>query len=680
MSRYETYLQQELKDADLFFKNNWVCDFETIVEQTQYFKTYQTTGLTYGYIESMESEKFYYEFNNIGDLFKFFSYKKRDQTIFFHNLSFDGVFILDFLGNQKFKLSINDEIGKEDKTFRIHRTTGSKIYMIDVTFKNKYKQLITLYFRCSLHILQKGVEALGKDIGNPKYTEEQKEDENFHVREPMHDVRVFKKQNLDYCLYCQNDVKIVKKCLKEFYRPFYDLLDSWGDADQFKALKQCITTAAISLRLQILRCESLGYDPLNSLYINNYKSWAIMDKFTNGGLTTNNLDYIEQVLKEPIISIDLKSAYPAIMANKIPIGQMLYELPLDANENDYATFYELEYDWIAAKDHNIPLLKTWLVENDNPKGLRNYECERTNYKTYLLKEEMEQLELLHDFKGKKIINTYYFRLEKYLNEFIDEMFYYKEHYKKLNQNAKSHGFKIGVNAAYGIHAKRLDFNSVKPRGWVNETDKDYVLNERINLNKKDCHCYIPNVKMDAYTPINFENWSTFPHKGIANYITAMTRVKLLKGIIHFGPNAFVYSDTDSLFLIRTPKEKIEQYCSTGLGAWEIEKEYDKGLFIRSKLYMVEKDGKIIKKGSAGLRDITKLNLKKLIKERTAFVPNAVKVLCRVKGGLVIRSVDKVITLQDKKIRDKSKYQIQTNSEKELVDYVFKSLNRIDKED
>lgn len=675
----QSYLKQELKNADTNFKHNWVCDFETIVEQTEYFKKYNRTGLTYGYIESMESEKFYYEFNNITDLFKFFSYKKCNQIIYFHNLSFDGVFILDFLGNHNFKMSINDEIGKEDKTFRIHRSTGSKIYMIDVTFENKYKQLITLQFRCSLHILQKGVESLGKDIGNPKYLDGQKENENFHIREPMHDVKAFKKQNLDYCLYCQNDVKIVKQCLKEFYKPFYDFLSDWGFEQEFQGIKQCITTAAISLRLQIIMAQSLGYEPLNSLYLNNYKSWSIMDKFTNGGLTTNNLDYVEQELNEPIISIDLKSAYPAVMAGKIPIGQMLYELPDGANENDYATFYEIKYKWIAAKNHNIPLLKTWLVENNNPKGLRNYECERTNYKTYLLKEEMEQLELLHNFKGKKILKTYYFKLEKYLYEFVDQMFYYKEYYKKLNQNAKSHGFKIGVNAAYGIHAKRLDFKNVKPRGWVNKTDKDYILNERIHLNKKDCHCYIPNVKMDAYTPINFENWSTFPHKGLANYITAMTRVKLLKGIIHFGPSAFVYSDTDSLFLIRTPREKIEQYCSSGLGSWEIEKEYDKGQFIRSKLYYLEKDGKIVKKGSAGLRDITKLNINQLIKERTAYVPNAIKVLCRVKGGLVIRSVDKVITLQDRIIRNNMKYETPTNKQKELEEYVFKSLARINKE-
>lgn len=652
------------------FKNEWVCDFETITDETKFFKKYKTTGLTYGYIESIEFDELNYEFNTITQLFKFFMYKKSDQIVYFHNLSFDGVFILDWLGKQHFKMSLDESIGGEHKTFRVHRTTGSKIYLIDVTIKNKWDKLINIHFRCSYQILQKSVDALGKDIGRDKYTDQQKNNPNFHHREPQYDLKKFKKDNLDYCLYCINDVRIVKQCLKDFYLTFYEFLEKHELLKHFNQIKKCITTASLSLKLQVLMVEILGYEPLQTLYLNDYKSWSIMNKFTNGGLTTYNFDYLEKEKEGKGVIIDLKSAYPAIMYGKVPVGQMLYEKPIDC---EYCEFYEIYYEHIKAKDHNIPLLKSWVV-NDDHKEYDNYSLERKQYTTYLLKEEMEMIEKLHTFKGKKIINTYYFKLDQYLNDFVENMFFYKEHFKKEKQLARSHAFKIAINAAYGIHAKRLDFTSVKPRNWINTTERDYEINERIDLNAPDRHSYIPNVKCDAYEPVNFEKWGVYSHKGLANYITAMTRVKLMKGIWHFGVKNFVYSDTDSLFLIDVDEQKVKDYCGENLGSWEIEKTYDKIVVLRAKLYKVWKGGVLIKQGAAGF-DASLVNFKELIEHRKVVVPFAIKTHFRVNGGLVIRSIEKSIALQDRKVRQDLKKE--NKDREELADHVYKTMIQFD---
>lgn len=648
----QSYIAKKLeitKNREFYFPNEWVADFETITKNTKYYQTHKHTGLVYGYMENLEFD-IDYEFNDIKDLFKFFFNRNNDQVVYFHNLSFDGVFILDWLGRNNFKLSHDDTIG-DNKTFRTHRTTGNKIYMIDVSMRNKKGKIITIFFRCSYHILQKGVNALGKDIGMDKYEQGQENNESFYDREPCESVEEFKALNLDYCLYCQRDVKIVKKCLKDFYLVMYEFLNELNAIDHFNGLKRCITIAAISLKLQIIMSEILGYKAESDLYITDHKSWEIMNKFTNGGLTTANEDYREQLIKENGYIIDLKSAYPAVMSGGIPIGQMIYEKPMDFDHTKYCVFYEIKYDHIVAKNHNIPLLKSWEWDSQTKKlDLHNYTTQRYDYVTCLLHEEMQVLEQLHEFENKQILNTYYFKKEVYLTQFIEKMFYYKEYYKQVGKHARSHAFKIGVNAAYGIHAKRPDYASVKHENWDwSSTKRKYERNERIDLNKKTHHAWIPNNKQAAFNPIDIYEWGSYSHKGIANYITAMTRVKLMKGIIHFGPDKFLYSDTDSLFLINVTKEQVDSYCGSGLGNWEIEKAFDQAQVLRAKLYDIYKDGKIIKQGAAGFKG-KDVDMKHLVDHRYQDIENAIKVAVRVDGGLIIESLSKRITINDKRAR------------------------------
>lgn len=76
--------------------NIYVADFETIIEDTQYFKKYNRSGIVYGYIKNFNYEDKAYEFINIRDMFWYITNNhKNDVIVFFHNLSFDGVFILD---------------------------------------------------------------------------------------------------------------------------------------------------------------------------------------------------------------------------------------------------------------------------------------------------------------------------------------------------------------------------------------------------------------------------------------------------------------------------------------------------------------------------------------------------------------------------------------------------------
>lgn len=129
----------------------------------------------------------------------------------------------------------------------------------------------------------------------------------------------------------------------------------------------------------------------------------------------------------------------------------------------------------------------------------------------------------------------------------------------------------------------------------------------------------------------------------------------MEGIIHFGPDNFVYSDTDSLFLINVDKKLVDDYCGEGLGAWEIEKFWKNGRFIRPKNYVIrDEKKKILKKGTAGFRKDS-YDHDHLIDKDKIFVKDAIKKSVRADGGLVIRTFDKIIDLNNDIVKKKAKY-------------------------
>lgn len=646
-------------------KNNiWVADFETITAETNYFKKYNKTGIVYGYLENLYNENLNHQFISIAEMLHFFTLRRVNHIIYFHNLSFDGVFILDWLGKNGYTLT--DELEKEGH-FSVFRTTGSKIYKIEMLFLPKgCKNPRKISFQCSKMILSSSVKALGKNVKISKFAEGEEEDENFYNREPENSLVDFYFKNTLYCEYCKRDVKIVIAALKDFFESIRVFLAKHDLEDNMIDVQNCITISGISLLLQRLMIEKIGMNP-QDIYLQKLQDRIIMDQFTNGGLTINNYEYMGQDLQNVVgETIDLKSAYPAVMHDELPYGDLLYEKP----EGDYVEFQEIHYDFIAAKNHKIPLLKNW----NHKVGEVNYFLECSDYTTYLLKEEAETIEKLYYYTGKTIKNRYYFKKKAYLTTFIDEMFYYKEKYKKENELGKSHTFKILLNSGYGIHAKRFDFRMVLPFCAMDIIEKkkvEYKVVKNINLNEPHRHSYIPNNLLEVYEPILEGDIAVqTSHKGIANYITAKTRIKLMEGILHFGPKNFVYCDTDSLFLINLKREYIKEYCGDKLGDWEIEeKSFDAGYFLRPKLYETYRDGKKVKSGSAGI-DKSKLDIKKIQQLHEVNIEKAVLIPLRVDGGIILQPADKMIKLNYEKIYHKQKI---TKDMKDYIDNINERL-------
>lgn len=125
---------------------------------------------------------------------------KEPTTIYFHNLSFDGEFILWYLLNNNYKLNYNGELMENEFT---HLTTDNgAIYTISFV-----KNGVLYEFKCSYRLLPVSVKDLGKLVGVEKLDEEF----DYTAFKKYNDISEVPKIDLEYI---DHDVEIVKRALK----------------------------------------------------------------------------------------------------------------------------------------------------------------------------------------------------------------------------------------------------------------------------------------------------------------------------------------------------------------------------------------------------------------------------------------------------------------------------------
>lgn len=626
------------------FKNYYVADFETITDETNYYKEFKRTGITYGVIKNFEGtiEKTFNKLSSFFEIIKSLGHGK--IVIYFHNLGFDGSFIISYLDQIGF---IHAEDCFNKNTFHVFRTTNPKIYYIRVNYED-----VLIEFRCSKLILQSSVKALGKNVNIEKYKHKAQETNEFYNVEPINELEEFEQQNLEYCDYCKRDVEIVRVSLLAFYEEMLKILNAKNEGDNFQELLNCYTLSSISFLLQ--RVYSTQKD--NPFFIKNYEERIIADKFKQGGLTLVNNNILQKEQKTNVIIIDLKSAYPAVMANQ----KMAYKYYGSFDYNNYEDlikdyqkekhyYYFVEFDLINVvpkNGHDIPLLK-----NFSKNKLVTHYTSADIYHGYYLLDELIVLLKFFDYKEIKIRKVHKVLKKMLFRDIVNELYHYKEKYKKEGDLARSHTYKILLNAGYGVHCKRWDYVNItttKPPSPVftveTSTGKKitYVYKNNIDLNKPGHLCYMKNNKNYAIQPIRMEE-----HEGhlanvwIANTITSFTRIKIMNMILKIGIKNFAYSDTDSVFIMNKTEEEIKQYCGDKLGDWEIEKgeEFDYLYVARKKMYVIKKDNQIKKSGSAGFDknfDISR------IEEEKEYAAGLVGKL--VDGGMILTQSYKTISL------------------------------------
>lgn len=235
------------------YNNVFVCDFETLHEDTHYFKNLETkdTRILLWYAKNINENKDIGGDEYIGidgsSWFNWIKSLKQNTTIFFHNTAFDGEFIIPILNDMGLKCNDNHYNSDTDtltlnRGYRVHnrgkskekfelkanhytyfRSSG-KIYNILIHFKNSHKNGYDFFvqIRCSLMMLSNPISKLAEAYEtntflNQKlvkmFENEKQLGNDFYKVEPVADL---KEMDINFVNYCKRDVEIARRSLIDF--------------------------------------------------------------------------------------------------------------------------------------------------------------------------------------------------------------------------------------------------------------------------------------------------------------------------------------------------------------------------------------------------------------------------------------------------------------------------------
>ena len=261
----------------------FACDFET------------TTRLddcrvwAYAICEIGNAENFIYG-NDLDAFMKWCANPKENYLCLFHNLKFDGDFILSWLLTNGFEY-IADKKNRRDKTFTTLITDMGAFYAIEVYFKVKGHKVNKVTFHDSLKILNFSVDEIAKSFDLPI---SKLELDYTAFREKGHELTV---HEIDYI---RNDVKIMALALDIIYKQNMTKMTIGSNAlDSYKKMqpnfKMLFPILPIDVDADIRRSYKGGFTYLSPKY---------KERTTGAGLV-----------------LDVNSMYPAMMTQReLPYG------------------------------------------------------------------------------------------------------------------------------------------------------------------------------------------------------------------------------------------------------------------------------------------------------------------------------------------------------------------------
>ena len=487
--------------------------------------------------------------NSIEEFFEFCSNPVTNYKIWFHNLKFDGVYIIDYLLNNGFRW-IEDPKDKDYKTFTTLITDMGQFYSIVIYFKvnNHHTNKVEIFD--SLKIFPNfSVDKVAKGFDLPirKLSIDYKE-----YREIGHELT---DQEIDYI---RNDVEIMARALKEMFSRGLTKMTIASDAmknfrDNFVGFRR---------KFPLLEPEVDADIRLS------YK----------GGFTYVNDTWQEKPVGKGVV-LDVNSLYPSCMSSpyKLPYSQ-----PKSFNgKYEYDKVYPLYVQSITCsfelKEGKIPSIQIRNSSNFIPNEyIKTSNGEQITL--YLTKPDFELFQEQYHIYNPTYNGGWKFKaatglFDGYVNHWTEQKIKAgKEGNAPLRQISK-----LLLNSLYGRTA--LSGTARQKAPYL----KDGVV--KFSL-------LPPETRETVYIPV-------------AAFITAYGRNRTIRTsqiikdytIKKYGEDRYYYSDTDSIHASLTDEDleelkdiiKIDDYK---LGYWAKEAEFDRAIYIRQKCYIEEIKGKL----------------------------------------------------------------------------------------
>ena len=467
--------------------------------------------------------------------------KKENCDLYFHNLKFDGEFIIYYLLSNGFEL-IKDKKEKRDKTFTTLITDMGLFYTIEIYFSvgNKTCKKVTIYD--SLKVLPFSVDMIAKSFDLPI----KKLELDYNTpREKGYELKDYEKE------YITNDVKIVALALKEMF-------------------EEGLTKMTIGSNALMNYKESKGNLTFNRLFPSLDRSlYEDLKQAYRGGFTYLNPIYKEVENKETV-NLDVNSLYPSVMRyDPMPYGEPIFYEGKYKEDKIYPLYIQRITCGFELKKNHIPTIQI--------KGTKTFQENEylTSSNGEIISLTLTNVDLKLFFDHYDVYELKYWNGWKFkamngiFDEYIDYWIKRKNEATISGNKGKRQISKLMLNSLYGKFATSMKSQQKIP--YLEEGIVKYKLGDE-------------EEKEGLYLPIGA-------------FITSYARNKTIRtsqaikeySINKYNKDMYIYSDTDSIKTL-LPIEELTQFCEIDdvkLGAWKFEGLATRSKFVRQKTYLEE---------------------------------------------------------------------------------------------
>ena len=463
--------------------------------------------------------------NSIESFFDFLS--DRNTVVYFHNLKFDGEFILSYLLRNGYAYSDSHESG----TFETLITDDGIFYSITVYFEKKKKKYKKVVFYDSLKKLPFKVSVISKAFD----LKDQKLKIDYDSPRPVgHELTPEERE------YIVNDCRIVAQALKiQFDKGLTKMTNASDALNGYKSIigkgifEKWFPTLPVELDDDIRQAYRGGFTYLNPPFKNNH---------VKGGIT-----------------LDVNSLYPSVMYDQVlPYGYPMYFEGKYEPDERYPIYIQHMECCFKLKSGHIPTIQKkrsrrfieteYLTSSVDLMGIDE------PVELYITTPDMNLFLEHYDISDERYINGYKFKgAPGMFKEYID----YWMHIKETSKGAMRQLAKLMLNSLYGKFA-----TYPHPRKKIPFMDEFGVVRYKLDE---------PELREPVYTAMGC-------------FITAYAREKTIRSAQQVY-DRFIYADTDSLHLVGTDIPEGLEVHPTKLGAWKHEGTFIDSKYIRAKTYI-----------------------------------------------------------------------------------------------
>ena len=529
----------------------FVADFETTTDETDC----RVWGVAWVNIDSVNLPNYGNTLRIENSLEKFLDYFKvleGTHDCYFHNLKFDGSFIIDYLLRNGYTY---DDFLTEPNTFSTMITEQKVFYSIKVRFKDRpqinkngkpkmrkgspvVKKCI-INFKDSLKKIPLKVSQIAKSYG----IKEQKTEIDYKMFRPIGYELTDKEKE-----YITNDVIIVAKALDDMInRQGQTALTISSDAlADFKHRLANVPRGTTKDKERAEECFRQWFPELT------LEADTFIRRAYKGGYTYANPKFAGQVVGRGLV-YDVNSLYPSCMRDcYLPYDVPIYFKGVPEPTKDYPLFITHFKCTFKIKPNHLPTIQ---LKNNSRFIETEYLTEvDTVEELFLTNVDLKLFEEHYDIFDLEFIDGFYFKAR--VGFFEDYIEYWGNIKKTTKDKGKRQLAKLMLNSLYGKFASTTSGMMKEP--FLNE-DEDVK--------------YI-QVEKETRPPV---------YTALACFTTAWARNKMIRSA-QACFDRFLYCDTDSLHVLGLDIPEIDIHESE-LGFWKCEGIFSQAKYLRPKTYL-----------------------------------------------------------------------------------------------